>query len=249
MTWFEIYMQARTETKEVVPVAWLNSVIAMQWMSTAQFILQQETSACWRTATIGLVANNTNGIYDLPAGFRQFNEVTWSLTTDTPDFVTVFVRAYQDLHRVAASNRTSINDPIPPSNDYLQGKIFVAVTPRKELLVYPFDLSTGYLTINYAPYLNPYSPTDKDEWAGYGADPTNKMQSCGPEDCFTAATHGIKEYVKAQIFAGSPGGLKVHRDEYDLAMSQFQAAISAAKTDQTDYTQMTLPPPNLAGLF
>jgi len=123
------------------------------------------------------------------------------------------------------------------------------VTPTKELLVYPFSLATGFLTVTYMPYLNAYSPSNTDEWNGYGADPTVAMSNNSPESCFTAAQHGIKEYLKAMIFQSAPGGLRVYRAEYELAMDEFVQSIASVKADLTDYTNMTLPPANLAGLF
>jgi hypothetical protein len=245
MTWAEAIEQARLETGYTTPVSWFNDVIALVFASKAQHLIQQATSAIKREASIDLAADlNAAGQAALPSDFKLADTVTWAPDSSSVAWKPVKLITTDMFKAMVENHRAPLSTaPRLPQND---GQIF-GMIELGSITIWPSSGATGVVKMRYAPHMIPYSPSNDVEWENYGADPTEQMEEEGPDDAIRAAHWGIVEYIKAQIIALSPHGLKTRGGEYALAMQNFQQSIETLRHITVDYSASTVVPSYFGG--
>ena len=246
MTWYEMYESAKLDLGFTSPVSWMTEANALHHLSMAQHLIQQETSAVKREATINLATDlNATGQDDLPADMKLLDTITWSPDASTVGFRDVKLKTTDEFKRIVEGFRDPAGQHVALPQD--DGALYAMIELRK-ISFYPYSGATGIVKLRYAPHLYPYTPSNSVEWSGYGSDPTTAMGSNGPEEMLRAAHWGMISYLKAKFIERQPNGLKLRAGEYQIAMAEFRQALTALKQQTLDYTHTTVVPANFGGI-
>ncbi len=252
ITWMELHEMAETVAHQAaISVAWLSLQEEMVFLSEAQHQLQMHSGVCKRTVVIDLSGLASDGSVAIPGGLKSITVASYSATTalsPRPVYPVGYARFNEMIYGYQTWGSPYRNPPINPNPVLPQiGGGLILAAQYDKFWIYPFVGATGFLTIQYIPSLQAYSPSDSTLWPGFGADPAAAMAANGPEPEMQAVSNAIYEYCAAQLFRISPLGLKVWQREYSECMAKFEMGQQQLSRTVEDYTASRRPAYSLGG--
>jgi len=248
--WIELADQAEREAKVTSAVNWLSRADEMTWLSEAVYEYQKECSPVKKEYSITLDPNSLDGSYALPIDYKTLDVISYAPPGSvTPYPMPVLIIGYDAFRsRIFSSVQgTPVSAGLGVTPLTRAGNCLYASVSYNKIWFWPFTAMEGVVTLRNIPNRKPYSPLNTEEWAGYGGDPASAMATFGPDDAFGPCITGIKAYCLAQILRVSPGGLREHSMDYQVAMQTFEKCKADLRRNATDFASRTRPKYNAGG--
>lgn len=208
-TWAEMSDEIASEIGGLAPHTRITKIGNLKVLSMAQHLLQKKTSAVKRFYDLQMAALQSVGYTSVSRDLGTIMRAEYAVSNANPPSAEVKVVSAETFDRIVRG-------------EHVVGYCTDDFALRKyanKLWVYPFAGVTGIVRIHYLPNLTPYSPSDTDNWPGYGTDPWLRMKQDGPEPEFNAAINGMIAYGKWKLVGRIPGA----RQEYRAEIQEWQA--------------------------
>lgn len=224
----------------------------LQWITQAIFNYQMKLRVARCTKDIALSENMPSGQYKLPFSHVGIYEAYYETDLNNRSYMPVQIMdADQWRQRFQAMNRGTLvaAADIEGSLDYGSPPVTLGVTPTgKQILVYPTN-QTGFITLHFIPMLPPYDPTNTDEWAGWGVDPTHMMGLEGPHEAFLPGLSGIIAYAKMEMVKAKNVNIEANRTQLGYWYKEYKEAEALILANQPSYSHFTRTPTQMGVVF